>query len=186
MQAAMADESTQPVPCELAVSMRLPLYIYKEWSAYSTSSGSPSVCPPLTSTPLTDRCSDSHSASSSGVPSCFEASDSASGRFGVISVHSGISSSRTACRASGGVSGRPDVDSMMGSSTVNDGLYCPMALATACTVAASGSIPILTACGIRSSITAASCSYTRSAPTATLRFTPWLFCTVRAVGTACP
>ena len=167
--------------------------------------GAPSACPPFSSTAAPPqawlrRCS--HSFFSSSFPSLLSPEKvsvnpvtsipavrsrvSASGRLGVTSVESGSNSFCKTGTAAASSSGMPEVESITGSTTTYSGLYSRSNFVTACTTAALPSIPVLTATGIKSSITAAAWRYTNPPSIATLSLTPSELCTVTAVTAACP
>ena len=76
---------------------------------------------------------------------------------------------------------RPLVDTITGSYTTCSGRNLRKQSAIALTVSSSLTIPILTASGCKSSITASICPQTISAGTTCTARTPTVFCTVTAV-----
>ena len=112
-------------------------------------------------------------------------SASASGTLGVMSVPRGINSSRIAAAAVSGSSGKPCLLTMTGSTT--RGNRKPAAArATAFTISAEPSAPVLAAAGGISSSTASICSSTSETGITSTRDTRTLFCTVSRVTTASP
>ena len=89
-------------------------------------------------------------------------------------------------RASACIRAHPLVDTITGSTTIWRGLYVSSALMTASSVSASFTIPIFTASGRMSSITAEIWSYTASGGRGCTYFTPTVFCTVTAVTAEAP
>ena len=82
------------------------------------------------------------------------------------------------------ISAWPELDTITGSNTTNAGRALCRHAASASAMSTLGTMPIFTASGITSSITACTCWRTSSASTGTVRCTPSVFCTVSAVTAA--
>ena len=105
--------------------------------------------------------------------------------FGVTSAARGNSSERIAEMASSARSGVPCLLIMTGSTTSGK-RHWAAARATARTISAEPSAPVLAAAGGMSSSTAAICSSTNAAGITSTRETRTVFCTVSNVMTASP
>ena len=101
--------------------------------------------------------------------------------LGVMSVHSGNNSWQITVTASSLISFRPLDDTITGSNTIYRGLKRDRHSAIARTVSASLTIPIFTASGWISLITAFICAAIYCGGTGNTSLTPQVFCTVTAV-----
>src|SRR3954468_5167913 len=177
--AASADECVHPDPCAAPSRCRSPGINSIAVPSKNTSVAS---CrwPPVTTT-LAEPSACSARARSSASWSSSPASTRASGRFGVITVATGTSSSTMARRAASSSSTAPDSATITGSITTGTrSSSSSSARATASTVSRVPSIPIFTASTPMSSTTARTCSTMNSAGTVCTPVTPTVFCAVNA------
>ena len=126
------------------------------------------------------------SSMSASVATGRSARAAASCRLGVTTSASGSIRSMSAVRASGWSSGAPDLAIMTGSRTIGARARSRSRSATASTIGAVDSIPILTASAPKSPSTASICSATNSGGRLWTPVTPTEFCAVTAVSTDMP
>ena len=110
-------------------------------------------------------------------------STSASAIFGVTMRAMGISRLRIARSPFGPISSAPLLDTITGSTTGAGSLSRSIARATALTIAALASAPVLTARGVHSSARVSSCASTISGETSSTSATRKLFCAITSVMT---
>ena len=189
-RAVMAAESVQPVPCVLRVSTfgrtkrSMPVASHR----MSTAS-SPLPCPPLRSTawhPSARSAWACAATSASLVASLASSRRAASGRLGVIRRACGNSSRFSASTASASSRTSPLVATITGSTTSGRRGPSRSRRATASTMPALASIPVLMAPTARSHSTASICATTKEAATGSTAATPCVFCAVSAVMTEAP
>src|SRR5208282_5553960 len=119
----------------------------------------------------------------SGAAIRTRASTSASGILGVTMRAMGISRFRIARSPLGPISSAPLLDTITGSTTGAGNLRRSIARATAFTIAALASAPVLTARGANSSASVSSCASTISGDTGSTSATTRLFCAITCVMT---
>src|SRR6266545_434897 len=177
----MEADSTHPVPCVFGERRRSPLsHSVRSPSAKRSSDDDPPRCPPLTSTDRAPRSRMARAARSMSarISTSNPARPAASGRFGVTRVASGTMRLRNASTASSRSNASPCFDTKTGSTTTFGTPASSIASATASTISAVESIPVLAASTPRSVATARICAPTTSAGTSETPVTPLVFCTV--------
>eukprot|EP00962_Isochrysis_galbana_P015178 scaffold4358_cov137-Isochrysis_galbana.AAC.7 len=145
--------------------------------------------PPLSSTDTAPRSNRSAAAVFISVKSVGAgrlSSAPASGMLGVSTVAVGISRRLMAATASGPASTSPLAATMTGSMTRTVAPWASSAAATSLMTSSLGSMPVLTACVPMSPKTASICARTKSTGTECTRWTPRVFCAVRATTAVVP
>ncbi len=190
---AMADDSVHPVPCVFCVSTSGDVNVVGSClspvqSMSVTVPADVSRCPPLISTAFAPSPMMRLAAclALAALVTRHWAMHSASARFGVTTVASGSNCSMSAVTASSSISRLPLVAIITGSSTTCRGFHCRSLTATVSMICEFMSIPIFTASGVMSLITASIWSPTTSGVTAKMLRTPVVFCAVTAVITVMP
>lgn len=187
--AVIAAEKVQPVPWSARVSMRGDdKRTISTPSKKRSSASPPPSAPPFTTTAPAPIETSSRAATSMSASerSSLPISAPASWRFGVRSVASGNSRSRTAATISSPPSGAPCLEISTGSTTSGTPGSRPSASATPSTIAALPIAPVLMAWGAKSVRTDSICPTITSSGSRCTPCTPRVFCSVIRVSALQP